>query len=82
MTSDSKSLKTSSSYICQGARKKFSAYSDQNWRGAEGCNVSTINSSKSVLNSLINYCSAETKYIYCKNIRLLYRTLLDINKGT
>ena len=43
-------------------RVPASASSDQNWRGAEGCNVTTINSSKSELRWLIIHY----KTLYCQ----------------
>ena len=53
ISSDWKLPWTSSRYICQEVRKKFSASSDQTWRVADGCNVTRINSSKSELKRVI-----------------------------
>ena len=79
MTSDQKLLKTSSRYICQEARKKISASSDQNWQVAEGCNVTMINSSKSELKGLIIKASFVNENTYLSKIMKEFKFHIDLS---
>ena len=65
-------------YICQEARKKCSASSDQNWRVAEGCNVTMIISSKYKLKVII----IESNYWLCQIYETTNNSYMFSTKST